>query len=170
MRPARHRDGLSLLTWRQDSFAYADAYDEAAGRYRGLRCGQLVTIAEVGLLVKPELALRQQEKEAPPPGPESADERRGEPDRDRGPQPPLEERVPRRFHGTVALAEGRAGLEASRIAEEVLSHLVGLVGAKVSVTLEIDAEVPDGVPKNVVRVVIENCRTLKFKNYSFEGE
>ena len=33
------RDGLGLLLWTQDTFAYADSYDEAAGRYRGLRCG-----------------------------------------------------------------------------------------------------------------------------------
>jgi hypothetical protein len=35
------RDGLSLLTWSKDSFAYAESYDETAGRYRGLRCGQV---------------------------------------------------------------------------------------------------------------------------------
>jgi hypothetical protein len=33
------RDGLGLLTWEKDSFAYADGYDETASRYRGLRCG-----------------------------------------------------------------------------------------------------------------------------------
>ena len=38
------RDGLGLLTWEQDSFAYADSFDEAAGRYRGLRGGQQVSI------------------------------------------------------------------------------------------------------------------------------
>src|SRR5207249_2653421 len=36
------REGLRLLTWSQDSFAYADSFDEDAGRYRGLRCGELV--------------------------------------------------------------------------------------------------------------------------------
>ena len=29
------QSGLSLLTWEQDTFAYAESYDEAAGRYRG---------------------------------------------------------------------------------------------------------------------------------------
>jgi hypothetical protein len=43
------RDGLGLLLWNQDSFAYADSYDEAAGRYRGLRCGQLVNVSEEDL-------------------------------------------------------------------------------------------------------------------------
>src|SRR3954465_14107911 len=40
------RDGLGLLLWRQDSFAYADSFDEAAGRYRGLRAGQVGAISE----------------------------------------------------------------------------------------------------------------------------
>ena len=31
------RDGVSLLTWENDAFAFADSFDEGAGRYRGLR-------------------------------------------------------------------------------------------------------------------------------------
>ena len=51
-------DGVGLLTWMQDSFAYADGYDEAGGRYRGLRCGQHVTLdaSDSGLLVLPGVA------------------------------------------------------------------------------------------------------------------
>src|SRR5208337_1596092 len=30
------RDGIALLTWRADTFGYAESYDEAAKRYRGL--------------------------------------------------------------------------------------------------------------------------------------
>ncbi|MFZ1058063.1 MAG: Swt1 family HEPN domain-containing protein, partial [Candidatus Rokuibacteriota bacterium] len=62
------RDGLSLLLWHQESFAYADSFDEAVGRYRGLRCGQIVSISAdslSGLIVRPEVAKRQQEAEAP---------------------------------------------------------------------------------------------------------
>jgi hypothetical protein len=35
-------DGIQLLTWSKDSFAFADSFDEKEGRYRGLRCGQMV--------------------------------------------------------------------------------------------------------------------------------
>ena len=31
------RDGAALLTWERDAFAFADSFDETAGRYRGLR-------------------------------------------------------------------------------------------------------------------------------------
>ena len=55
------RDALSLLLWRQESFAYADSYDEASGRYRGLRVWQHVPITDndMGLLVRPGAARRQ---------------------------------------------------------------------------------------------------------------
>ena len=77
---------------------------------------------------------------------------------------------PKRFYGTVALDATRVGRDAGRIADEVIAHLVGLVGSSVKVTLEIEADVSSGVPENVVRAVIENSRTLKFSSYGFEQE
>ena len=38
------------------------------------------------------------------------------------------------------------------------------------VTLEIDAQLPEGAPEGLVRTVSENCRTLKFKSAGFEEE
>jgi hypothetical protein len=70
----------------------------------------------------------------------------------------------------VSLTPERAGRDASRIADEVISHLVGLVGASVRITLEIEAEFPDGAPEHIVRTVTENCRTLKFTSHEFERE
>jgi hypothetical protein len=52
----------------------------------------------------------------------------------------------------------------------VVQHLTKLPGAKVEVTLEIRAEIPDGAPDSVVRTVTENCRTLKFSTHGFEKE
>jgi hypothetical protein len=62
------------------------------------------------------------------------------------------------------------GRDASRIAEEVIAHLAGLVGAKLTVTLEVEAEIPSGAPDQVVRTVTENSRTLKFTSQGFERE
>ena len=42
------RNGLSLLTWEQDSFAYADGYDDGTGRYRGLQSGPQASGSAVG--------------------------------------------------------------------------------------------------------------------------
>ena len=56
------------------------------------------------------------------------------------------------------------------MAEEVISHLSGLVGAKVKVTLEVTAEIPSCVPTNFVRAVTENLRTMKYFDHGFETE
>ncbi len=177
-------DGLALLTWERESFAYADSYDEAAGRYRGLRACQHIAIPEsnpLGLLVEPEVARRQLEAERPsagapeeagvaPPGP-------GEPvsvtaggSLATTPSTPLPSPKPRRFHGSAVLDSTRVGRDAGRIAEEVIAHLAGLPRAEVRVTMEIEATIPEGAPENVVRTVTENSRTLKFSSHGFERE
>jgi hypothetical protein len=39
------RDGVALLTWQSDTFAFAESYDEATRRYRGLRAGQMISVS-----------------------------------------------------------------------------------------------------------------------------
>jgi len=183
-------EGTALLTWAQDSFAYADSFDETAGRYRGLRCQQRVSLTDAdapGLLVKPEVARKQLEAETvPPPGvgsPSGGGQPGGTitggggttpPGPGSGPggktKPPAVPTPPKRFHGTVTLDTTRVGRDASRIADEVIAHLSGLVGATVTVTLELEAEIPSGAPDHVVRTVTENSRTLKFTSHGFEKE
>ena len=180
-------DGLKLLTWEADTFAYADSYEESAGRYVGLRGGQIVTFIEAdgpGLLVKPAVARQQLDAEIKPPqgvpptgtdGGEAPTTGPGTPVAGTGAEPTQPPdapaaALPKRFHGTVTLDTDRVGRDASRIADEVIAHLSGLVGARVSVTLEVEAEVPAGVPENVVRTVTENSRTLKFTSQGFEKE
>ena len=168
------RDGVALLTWQSDTFAYAERFDEAGGRYRGLRGGQVVALGaeDAGLIVKPEVARRQLEAEAPPalgPGPKPSPDPSGGRAGDSEPTP-VPPRLPRRFHGTVSLDPTRVGRDAGRIAEEVIAHLVGQPGAEVSVTLEIEAHFPDGASEQTVRTVTENSRTLKFKSHGFETD
>ncbi len=89
-----------------------------------------------------------------------------------GPEPvPPPAPKPRRFYGTVELTNPmRLGSDAGKIAEEVIAHLAALPGAKVRVTLEIEATLPEGVPDHVVRVVTENGRTLRFSSQGVEVE
>jgi hypothetical protein len=86
--------------------------------------------------------------------------------------PPKPAKPPKanRFHGTVTLDPQREGRETGRIAEEGIAHLSSLVGSGVTVWLDIEAEIPAGVPDKVVRIVTENCRTLKFSSQGFEAE
>ncbi len=173
------RDGLNLLTWEQDTFAYAESFDGEAGRYRGLRSGEGIELRDPsapGVLVKPAVARRQLDDEVPKP--DGGDKPKPDPhgtggdDPGPGPQPP--DPTPplrlKRFHGAATLDAGRVGLDAGQIASEVIAHMEGLVGAKVTVTLEIEAELPDGFPDHVVRTVNENSSTLKFKDHGFEHE
>ena len=63
-------EGVGLLTWEQDAFAFADSFDDEARRYRGLRGGQVVVLAEAaGLLVKPDIARCQMDAESLKPAP-----------------------------------------------------------------------------------------------------
>jgi hypothetical protein len=57
-----------------------------------------------------------------------------------------------------------------KVAEEVVQHLTGLLGSKVEVVFEIQADFSDGVPDGIVRTITENCRTLRFENFEFEKE
>ncbi len=173
-------DGLGVLTWGSESFAYADSFDEGEGRYRGLRAGERIQIpdGDAGLLVKPAVAAKQLDTERSRPGVGTdtgtgggTAGAGGEGDtKPGGATEPAASGLPKRFHGSVTLNPERVGRDAGRIADEVIAHLVGLVGSNVRVTLEIQAEVPGGVPENVVRVVTENSRTLKFDTQGFEEE
>ena len=55
------------------------------------------------------------------------------------------------------------GRDASRVADEMISHLTGLVGANVKVTLEIEAHMPDGAPEQVVGTVTERPNVEVYK-------
>ncbi|MCU0874298.1 MAG: hypothetical protein MUE50_18330 [Pirellulaceae bacterium] len=137
--------------------------------------------------MKPEVARKQLEAETVPPSGDGSPRGGGQPGGtitggggttppSAGPGPagktklPAVPTPPKRFHGTVTLDAARVGRDASRIADEVIAHLSGLVGATVTVTLEVEAEIPSGAPEHVVRTVTENSRTLKFTSQGFEKE
>ncbi len=180
------QEGVGLLTWEQDSFAYADSFDEGVGRYRGLRVSANIFVMadDPGLLVRPAVARAQMDQEAaarpaaagaaPPgsPGGDGAVPASAGSATEAGSAAPSEvPRRMRRYHGSVDLDPARVGRDAGAIGAEVVAHLVGLVGSSVRVTLEIEAEIRGGAPENVVRTVTENGRTLKFKSGSgFETE
>ncbi len=180
------RAGVNTLTWELDTFAYAESYDEATGRYRGLRGAVLVPISENdgALIVKPEIARTQLDAEAAARAASvevvegrgagtinrAVAEDRTEATTSSIETPTVKPRTLRRFYGSVGLDASRTGRDAGRIAEEVITHLVGLLGANVRVSLEIEADIPNGVPDHVVRTVKENSRVLKFTQAEFEEE
>ena len=172
-------EGVGLLTWRTDTFAYAESFDEANGRYLGLRHGLQVPISpdDTGLIVKPDVAQRQIEADIPPdpppPDPPPGTTPPGTTPPGTTPPPPIPDPTPtlRRYHGTVRLDPTRVGRDASNIAEAVIAYLTGLDGAEVTVTLEIDARLADEASEHTRRTVTENGRELSFEPGSgFETE
>jgi len=178
--------------WQSDTFAYAEGWDEPRQRYQGLRAAQAIRVVvdDRSLLVKPEAALAQLEKDRQ--AAETAEKAQGSatsgdpisPNPDPIPatggitatkqteQPgpaPVTKKLSR-FHGSVQVDPLRLGRDAARIAEEIVQHLTGLVGSKVEITIEIQADLAEGAGDKLVRDVTENCRTLKFTDHGFENE
>lgn len=173
------RDGVGLMTWKQESFAYADQWDEQAGRYRGLKHGSIgsITLDGDSVLVKPDVAARQIEADqAPASKPtgtaqhDSTNTGTRRVDKDEGVDAKPQPKPKTRFHATVVLNSARVPRDAGEIAEAVIQHLTSLVNATVEVTLEIHANMPNGTPDQVIRTVTENCNTLKVKDSGFEEE
>jgi hypothetical protein len=83
------------------------------------------------------------------------------------PPPPV---VMKRFYGMVKLDPKRMSRDADTIAQEVVRHLVALLGADVKVNLEVEATLPEGFKPETIRTVRENCQTLKFQPHEFAQE
>ena len=183
------QDGASRLTWSQDTFAYADYFDTATERYRGLEAGRRPTVQlnVNSVVVKPDVAAAQIQKDsAPPPATTAAEDGSratgthlasssgtAPSSTTGGITPTIPGATPRapilrRFHGSAKIDATRLSRDVDVIASSVVQHLAGLLDAKVKITIEIEAEIPSGAPENVVRTVTENCRTLKFENQGFE--
>ncbi|MCC6694832.1 MAG: DUF499 domain-containing protein [Candidatus Hydrogenedentes bacterium] len=176
------QDGIHLMTWMQDTFAYADGWDDKQKRYLGLKAGGLTSVVSEGgsVVVRSLVAVKQLEQErAPEPtGPTGGGYPTGDGGKSSGGAGGTTVREPvapevkklRRFHGSVSVQPLRLGRQAGEIAEEVVQHLTALMGTDVSVSIEITATCPDGFPENVVRTVSENSRTLKFTSQGFEEQ
>lgn len=173
------RDGIGRITW-TESFAYADAFDEKTKQYVGLLAGRLggVVMDSQSVIVKPEIANQQlnaatttSTQPTGVPGTSvtgSAASGTGGSQTDL-PLPPTVKKLTR-FFGSTVIDPMRVGRDASVLADEVIQHLSGLPSSSVRITIEIHADIPEGVPENIVRTVSENCRTLKFEKHGFEEE
>ena len=166
------RAGVANLTWEIDSFAYAESYDEDAERYVDLQAGvQLnLEINDPGLIVKADVAKRQIDRERATLEytPDGAHAQGVEEDVVAEPEPAV--KPLRRYHGSVRLDAQRVSSQASTISEEVIKHLAGLPDAEVTVTIEIEAKLPDGASEHVRRTVTENGRQLGFDTSGFEQD
>ena len=73
-----------------------------------------------------------------------------------------------RFYLSAELDNTRINRDVQRLVEEVITHLLNTDGCKVTVTLDVNADAPDGLPTPIVRTVMENCKTLKVKDFGVD--
>jgi hypothetical protein len=152
-------DAISGLV--NDTFAYAERYDAERDRYIGLKvtAGGSVIIDGQSVIVKTGVALAQLAADAE----KKKEEEEEEEEIIKDPA-----KMARRYAASLALDPDRPSRDMGRIAEEVLAHLATLPRAKLSITVEIAANIPDGVPEDIQRIVLENGAALKFRSHGFE--
>jgi hypothetical protein len=185
--------------WDHDGFAVASGYDDSSGQYLGLRIPNEdlpPQISDTALLVRPDRAITQREREraeqetaraaaaaaaaatsADPPGgmpvpssgsmPGPFTTSGSTPPASSGPAAPPTLRNTR-FFGTIRLDPERYGRDINRLYQEVIQHLAAPEGVDLEITVEITASKKDGFPDDKTRIVSENARTLKFDQFGFE--
>lgn len=72
------------------------------------------------------------------------------------------------FYMSAELDNTRINRDVQRYVEEIISHLASVDSCKVEVSLEVNVQAPEGLPMPIVRTVMENCRTLKVKDFGVE--
>ncbi|MCD7843035.1 MAG: DUF499 domain-containing protein [Clostridiales bacterium] len=166
-------------------FAYAEGVSD--GRYLGLKYKDfLSSVNEYGYLVKIPVALKQivadQAKKTESSAQPSVNDNRSQswgnvtnaPATDWGgaatsptPEPVPEKPQNTHFFLSTPLNITRINKDVNNLVQEVINQLAGLEGAKVEITLDVNAELPDGAPVSIVRSVTENCHTLKIRDFGF---
>ncbi len=160
-------------------FAYAERWDANTSTYEGLIIDQdlnaIVTIDSDSVIVKPEIA----EANRPQPvqsalpvsgnsgnvdtvGSEDGDTRLTEPAKTSTSKDNVDEEKPTRFNGTVMISPDRPASEIRNIIEGIVEQLTEMPGGDVTLKLEINSYLPDGIDKSKVRTLKENGTTLKF--------
>ena len=166
-------ESLSGMMFEQEGFALSEGFDGATGVYVGLVLpggrSTFGSITDQTLIVKPEVAKAQlPEVVTPPvdvpggttPAPASVITNPGV----------VEPKASTRFFGVYEVDPERYSRDLNRLSQEILQHLSSIDGVDLDITIEIHAAVKEGFAADKIRVILENARSLKFKNSSFEKE
>lgn len=158
-------------------FAYAERWEESTGRYLGLAIDHasnaMIVIDGDSVIIRPEVAEAHRPAPSQPTEPQPGTPETGNPAEPgsqtpgQEPTPPVE-RNPTRFSGTVMISPDRPARDMHQIVEAIVEQLTTLQGSKVTLRLEIEAEVPAGLDRAKVRTLIENANTLGFAEKSVE--
>ncbi|MBC6443273.1 MAG: ATP-binding protein [Rhodobacteraceae bacterium] len=156
-------------------FAYADRWDETAGTYEGLSISAAgggaaarVVIDDTSVIVRPDVAALHQQRQTAATTAHAAAAPAGFATAASAPPPAPEEPPATRFQGTVRLSADRPVRDLGGITESIITHLTRLPRAQVTLTLDIDAEIPSGIDRATVRTLLENAAALRFEDKKLE--
>ncbi len=160
---------IAMGTDSQDFFGLAQGKEEQ--RYLGFMFGARTSpiLDEALLLIQPDVARAFQQSIESPPTPDLDDKGTispPAPDPKTVLPPPKPKKT--RFFATVDLDPNTIVKNAGDLSQEVLEPLMNQAGACVTVTVEIHAESTTSFDDNTQRTLLENFRTLKFKQPQFE--
>lgn len=185
------REGVSMPSWEEESFAFADSLDAEGGLFAGLKAGEPVDLDDKtkGLLVKAEAAALQlapldvsDETTGKASEETSEDEPKAQPKdvllgsdeihlSSNGTHGKTRDGTElRSLHESITLNSKQAAHEAGRITQELIDHLSGQTGAELTVTLEVKAHLPDGVDEELARVVMECGMAKKTSQLKLVGK
>ena len=158
-------NGAASMSWETETFAYAEAYDEEAEEWRGIvRGAQIGHPSRSGLLLRPDVVPPPPEPPPPPPPPPPPRPNGNGENGGNGPYPPPPKQEPQSFYAVFNLDPIRGIRQLGEIMESVTEHL----GGKVTLTLEVRAENPDGFDDRTRRTVEENAHQLDAHDHAFE--
>ncbi|MFV8277340.1 Swt1 family HEPN domain-containing protein [Mycobacteroides abscessus] len=163
------------MIWETDAFALATGFDASSGRYVGLWLpgdpNSAPSPTDSLLLVRPDVAVKQREKETPDttqPGTDTTTETENHgPGSTSKPDvafPPSKTR----FYGVKTLSSDKIAMDFKNIADEIIANLRDQ-GIDLVVKIEIEAVDSAGFDEGKVRTVSENAKTLKFDQSGFES-
>jgi hypothetical protein len=164
-------ESLAGMMWEEEGFSLAEGFESATGNYVGLvlpgAAGFFGAITDQTLVVKPEVAKAQLPAVVTPHVELPAG----------GTTPTIsvtttpgvvEPKASTRFFGVYEVDPERYSRDLNRLSQEILQHLSSIDGVDLDITIEIHAAVKVGFSPDKIRVILENARSLRFKNSSFE--
>jgi uncharacterized protein len=154
---------------------FGTAYGGHEGKFDGFKLGDSnLQLDDTLLLIEPETAQKYEQANKPAPGPVVPGGPVPPPPgpispgpAPPGPTPPGPPK-PKSFHGHVAINAATAKMRLVQVAEEIIAALAADPNAEVKVSVEIQANFPNGAQDHTKRAVSENAKTLGFKNADWE--
>ena len=160
-------------------FAYAERWDEAGKKYLGLSIEKVanphIVIDSDSIIIKPDVAEAHRSAAAGEASTGAGESVGGSVTTDTigdntaaanantaGGVDRKDEILPTRFIGTVMISADRPARDMHQIVEAIVEKLTTIPGSDVSLKLEINAEVSEGLDRAKVRTLMENATTLGF--------